>query len=96
MGSTFTAAYQGYSYMNTTHTNRKCLVVFVATFEQLLHQMMGSSTKTVLLCQMVVLLTVLFHQSPLRKEHQLRETDAARWNTGEKTMPGTDCLGHQK
>lgn len=89
MGNVFTAAYQGYSYTNTTHTNRKCLVIFVATFEQLLHQMMGSSTKTALPSQMMVLLTVLFHQSPTSKEHQLRETDAARWNTGEKTMPGT-------
>ena len=61
MGSMFTAAYQGYSYVSTTHADRKCLVIFVATFEQLLTQVVGSSIKTASLSRTVVLLRILFH-----------------------------------
>lgn len=45
MASMFIAAYQGYSYMSTTHTDGKCLIIFIATFEESLTQMMGCSTK---------------------------------------------------
>lgn len=58
MGSMFIAAHQGYSYMSTTHTDRKCLIIFIATCEQSLTQMMGSSTKAASLSLMVVLLRI--------------------------------------
>lgn len=61
MGSMFTATYQEYSYASATHTDRKCLVIFVAAFEQLLTQMMCSSTKTASLSHTLVLLRILFH-----------------------------------
>lgn len=82
MGSMFTAAYQEYNYMSTTHADRKYLVIVTATFEQLLTQMMGSSTRTASLSHMVVLLRILFHKSPSRKKHLLRETYTKSCNSG--------------
>lgn len=61
LGSVFTAAYQGYSCVSTTHSDRKHLVIFIATFEQLLTQMMGSRAETASLSHMVVQLRILFH-----------------------------------